>query len=157
MSLRRRFLLPLLAPALLLAAGCGGSSAKGEADRAGIEAAIEAYLPLLATAYAEGDLAGLAGHAATKEIASVDKRIQDLKLQGRVLEPKLRSVTVEELNVWSHSNAYVTTVEVWDLQVYSTGARQLLSEELGQQNRVKYQLKRDGDGWLVLYRTIVQP
>ncbi|MDX1502627.1 MAG: hypothetical protein R3325_09700 [Thermoanaerobaculia bacterium] len=152
----RRALLPLL---LLPLVACGASGEADLADRDELRAVIEAYLPRLGAAYADGDLAGLEGYAAPKEIASVRKRIDDLTAEGRSLVPTLKQFSIESWDVWSHSNAYVTTVEVWDLEVFSTGTRRLLASEIGQRSRVKYQMKRDSDsaaGWLVLYRTIVE-
>ena len=67
---------------------------------------------------------------------------------------RFRQLTIEDVNVWNYSNAYATTHEVWDLVVYATGSEQILAEEYEQPNRVKYQLKREGDKWHVLFRTI---
>ena len=134
---------------------CGGSSGSdGEVDRQEIETALESYLPLLAEAYATGDLEPLRPFVAEKEIARVYKRVQDLANQGRTLVPTFRQMTIEDVNVWNYSNAYVTTHEVWDLVVYATGSENILAEEYEQPNRVKYQLKRDGEQWRVLFRTI---
>ena len=141
----------------LLGLACSGEGGQSEelADRQEIEATLEAYLPLLAQAYSTGDLSGLEAYAAQKEVASVHKRIQDLTSQGRRLEASMQSVTVEgEIKIWNYSNAYVTTHEVWDLVVYSTGSEQVLAEEYDQPNRVKYQLKREEDSWRILYREI---
>ena len=82
------------------------------------------------------------------------KRIEDLSFQGRRLVPTFRSLTVEDSNVWNYSNCYVTTLEIWDLEIRATGADQVLSTQLEQPNRVKYQLKRDDGRWRVLFRTI---
>ena len=68
--------------------------------------------------------------------------------------PTFRQVTVEDVNVWNYSNAFVTTLEVWDLQILAVGTEEVLAEELAQRNRVKYQLKREEDHWRVLFRTI---
>ncbi len=119
-----------------------------------MRAALELYLPRLGEAYATGDLEPLRGLAAEKEIAAIEKRIIDLAASGRVLEPTFRTLTVEDVTVFNYANAYVTTVEVWDLRSLATGSRQPLAEEIGQSNRVKYQLKREGDSWRVLFRTI---
>ncbi len=73
-----------------------------------------------------------------------------------MLVAEFKDLAIEDINVWSYSNAYVTTVETWDLRVYSTGSEQLLSQERSQRTRVKYQLKRSDEGWLVLFRTIVE-
>jgi hypothetical protein len=140
---------------LLVLFGCTGSSEnRAEIDREEIQAALESYLPLLGETYATGNLELLEGWAAEKEISRIHKRIEDLAVQGRTLVPTFRRVTVEEANVWNYSNAYVTTLEVWDLAVYATGTDQVLSQELEQPNRVKYQLKRENDRWRVLFRTI---
>ena len=101
-------------------------------------------------------LAGvLEGYAAEKEIAGMEKRVDDLLLESRVIRPTVKSVEVEDVQIWNYANAFVTTREVWDLRVYAAGTDTLLSEAPDQHNRVKYQLKREGtDGWLVLFREL---
>ena len=133
-------------------AACTPAEQQQELDREAIEAALETYLPRLGDAYATGELAPLEGLAAQKEIAAIEKRISDLAEQGRVLEPTFRELTIEEATVFNYANAYVTTVEVWDLRSLALGSRQVLAEDVGQRNRVKYQLKREGEGWKVLFR-----
>jgi len=133
---------------------CGPSEEKEQANRDEIQAALENYLPILGEVYATGDLSLLEGWAAEKEIARIHKRVQDLSYQGRRLVPTFRSLTVEDSNVWNYSNCYVTTLEVWDLEVRATGTEQVLSTQLEQSNRVKYQLKREDGRWRVLFRTI---
>lgn len=142
--------------AISLAAGCGPSEKKVAADRDEIQAFLEGYLPKLAEAYATGDLAVLEGFAAAKEVARVEKRLEDLRQSGRVLEPTFHQVTVEQINPWNYANAFVNTVEVWDLELFAYGSHEKLSEEIGQSSRVKYQLKREGDSWLILFRTIAE-
>ncbi len=136
---------------------CGGGPA-GETDedrdRQAIQEVLETYLPLLASAYSTGDLTPLQPYAAQKEVASIHKRVQDLADQGRTLQATLRSVTIEDIKAWNYSNAYVTTHEVWDLEVYATGTDTILAKEYEQPNRVKYQLKREDDGWRILFREI---
>ena len=144
-----RIVLPVL---LLAALGCASAEERQQVDTASIQAALELYLPRLGQAYATGDLEPLEGLAAQKEIAAIAKRINDLAEQGRILEPTFRQLTIEDVKVFNYANAYVTTVEVWDLRSLSTGLREQLAEEVGQSNRVKYQLKREGDGWKVLFR-----
>lgn len=133
---------------------CGPSPSDQQADREQIRATLESYLPLLAEAYATGNLEPLEPWAAEKEISRIRKRIEDMAVQGRTLVPRFGQLTVEEVDVWNYSNAVVTTFETWDLAVYATGSQQVLSEALAQPNRVKYQLKRDQDRWRVLFRTI---
>ena len=142
--------------ALLLVLGCSDAAQQvdEEETKKEIETTLQAYLPLLAEAYATGDLEPLRPWAAEKEMARIYKRVEELAAQGRILVPTFRQVTVEELNVWNYSNAYATTIEIWDLEVHASGSDQILSQEYEQSNRVKYQLKRDDDRWRVLFRTI---
>lgn len=155
-TLAGRLLLPLVALTLVLTGACGGASSGSDdaEDRRVIQEALEAYLPLLAEAYSTGDLTPLEPFAAQKEVASIRRRIEDLSMQGRTLEATLRSVTVENVKIWNYSNAYVTTHEVWDLEVYATGTDQIMAKEYEQPNRVKYQLKREKDSWRILFRQI---
>lgn len=143
----------------LLASGfiaCGGEASEShhEVDRQEIQTALEVYLPLLGEAYATGNLAPLEPYAAQKEISTVHRRVEDLAVQGRTLVATFRTLTIEDVNVWNYSNAFVSTSEIWDLVVYATGTDQVLAEEREQPSRVKYQLKREGNGWRVLYRGI---
>ena len=142
----------LLSLLLLMAVACSSSEERQQVDTESIAAALEVYLPRLGQAYATGDLAPLEGLAAQKEIAAIAKRISDLAEQGRILEPTFRELTIEEATIFNYANAYVTTVEVWDLRSLATGSREQLAEDIGQSNRVKYQLKREGEGWRVLFR-----
>ena len=141
---------------LLAAAACGGGTEQVDPEvRQEIEALLEAYGPKLGQAYSQNDPSVLEGLAAPREIAAIEKRMRDIQLEGRRLEPTFRSVTIEDLQVWGYANAYVTTQEVWDVRTYATGVDEQLTEQIGERNRVKYQLKKiDGD-WMVLFRTIL--
>lgn len=139
---------------VLMVVGCGPSEEQEQVDRDEIQAVLESYLPILGEVYATGDLSLLEGWAAEKEIARIHKRVEDLSFQGRRLVPTFLSLTVEDSNVWNYSNCYVTTLEVWNLEVRATGTEQVLSTQLEQPNRVKYQLKREDGRWRVLFRTI---
>ena len=139
---------------LVLLVGCGDGESRQRADREAIAAAIEAYLPLLATAYLTGDVAPLETHAAQKEIATVERRILELAKEGRVFHPTLKQMTLEDVEIWSYSNAYATTLEVWDVEMRAAGSDRVISEDAEQRNRVKYQLSREGDRWLILYRAL---
>jgi hypothetical protein len=139
---------------LALAGSACAAPGGGPADREALQQLLEAYLPRLAQAYATGDVEPLRELAGEREVATVQKRLQEIAGQGRTLEPELRSVVVEEVEIWRHSNAYVTTLEVWDLRLYAGDPRVLLTETRAQSNRVKYQLERDAGRWIVLYRQI---
>lgn len=117
---------------------------------------LEEYLPILAEAYRTNDPLLLREWVADKEIARIHKRIEELADQGRSLEPRFRTVTIEDVRVWGHANAYVTTVEVWDIKSVVTGTGAVVQEVENQSNRVRYQLKRDDGRWRVLFRTIAE-
>jgi len=140
----------------VLLAGCGPSTQQTATARAQIHTLLSEYLPKLAQAYATQNAKILEPMAAEKEVSSVQKRIGDLQDQGRVLKPELTSFTIEDVQVWNTTNAYVTTVEIWDLHVYASGTDTEVSKELQQSNRVKYQLSRENGNWIILYRTILR-
>ena len=152
--MRRAVTIALTGVALAALIGCGGSETKEAADWESLEAALRAYLPRLGEAYASGDVAVLEGFAAPKEMARISKRIDELYAQGRTLEPEFLELEVEKVDVWGYANAFVNTVEIWNIRSYATGTHALVGEDLDKSNRVKYQFKREGDQWLVLYRTI---
>ena len=148
-------LIAVLLVMLVLVVGCDSSKGPSPEDSAAIEKMLLEYLPLLGQAYATGDLGILRPYAVEKEVARLYKAIGDLMSQeNRVVEPTLQSLTVEQITVWNYANAFVTTIEVWDLKVLASGTDRITSEVAGQRNRVRYQLKRRDDGWKVLYREI---
>ncbi len=146
----------VLVALLVLLGGCAGDAGDvvSPEDRDAIRALLEAYLPEMAGAYASGRFEALEPYAVEKEIASLRKRINDLALGGRDLRPELLSLEIEDIVIWNHSNAFVTTVEVWDLKIFATGTDTVVSEVEKQRSRVKYQVKRRDEGWQVLYRTL---
>jgi hypothetical protein len=152
--------LALLFACLLLAAGlltgCGRSAEDIEVDRQEIEDFLRIYLPKLGEAYAQRDAALLEGLAVPKEMSRIELRTRELTERGQVYEPTFQEVTVESVSVWNHSNALITTFEVWDVRSFTLGTHLQVTESLGQKNRVKYQLKREGDSWLVLYRELAE-
>jgi hypothetical protein len=142
----------VLAGALLT--GCTSDEAQSRAEKAAIEQTIRSYLPRLSTAYATGDVEPLKAVSVPKEVSRVRRRRNELNQQGKLYEPSFKELTVESISTWKNSNAYVTTVEVWDVRSYTLGTRILLSEVTDQRNRVKYQLKLQGRDWVVLYREL---
>lgn len=134
--------------------GCSDPEEQAKVDESEIRVVLEDYLPQLAEAYATGNIELLREHAAEKELASIDKLVGELADQGRVLKPELRSVTIESIHTWSRVNAYVTTLEVWDIYNYALGSETVLSQSLDKAHRVKYQMKRRDEGWQILYRQV---
>lgn len=154
--LGHRVLFFALSLALLFLAGCDRSAEQVEVDRREIEEFLEVYLPKLGEAYAARDPQILAGMAVPKELSRIELRTKELAELGQVYEPTFREVTVESASVWNYSNALVSTFEVWDVRSYTVGSHILVTESLGQKNRVKYQLKREGDSWVVLFRDLAE-
>ena len=147
---------PALLAAALLVAACGETGSDAEVDRQEIEQVLRSYLPKLGQAYATRDTSVIEGIAVPKETARIQLRTDELSAAGRVYEPEFKEVTVEDISVWNYSNAFVTTLEVWDVRSFTLGSHLPINESLGQRNRVKYQMKRKGDGWVILYRELDQ-
>jgi hypothetical protein len=141
---------------LLLLWGCDRSAKQVEVDRQEIEDFLEIYLPKLGDAYGQRDPRLLKGMAVPKELSRIELRTGELAELGQVYEPTFREVTVESASVWNYSNALVSTFEIWDVRSFTIGSHILVNESLGQKNRVKYQLKREGDSWLVLFRELAE-
>lgn len=151
----KKLLIPLSLLFCCALVACGGATVTDE-DRSQVESTLRAYLPLLSEAYESGNIEPLRELAAERELARVFTRVSELADEGKVVEPTFRELTLEDVQIWNHSNAFATTVEVWDLRVFPTGSSTVLSEELGQSNRVKYQLKRRGEQWQILARELEQ-
>jgi len=149
---RCRALAVLLLLSLVFLAGCERTTPT-PAQREDIETFLGQYLPRLADAYREQNPQILEGYAVTKEIASIQKLVDELAERGERMLPTLQSFTIEEIGTW-RSTAYVTTVEVWDLERRTLGSNVILQLYEDQHNRVHYQLEREGDGWVVLFRHV---
>ena len=155
--MRQRSIFLLTALLLFLPlAGCEDMTFDEEAAKAEVEAAIRAYLPKLAEAYATSNTQPLEGLAVDKEIARVSLRISELYDEGKIYRPVFKEMTIEGLSVWRYSNAFATTVEVWDVSSFALGSDVKLGDVADQRNRVKYQLKRKDTGWVILYRDLDQ-
>jgi ARC6-like, IMS domain len=150
----RRALIPLLLCLATLAAACQSRAEREAVDEASIQAMLEQFLPLLGAAYGSGEIESLRPYAAEKELARIQTVVSGLADQGRYLEPKFLRLTIEDSHLWNHSNAFVTTLEVWDVRLHALGSGELLAEEPEKSYRVKYQLKRDAGSWRVLFRGI---
>ena len=151
-----KLLASIFLSAALLLSGCGRSAEDLEVDRQEIEDFLRQYLPKLGEAYGTQNSQILAEMAVPKEVSRIELRTRELEERGQVYEPSFKEVTVESVSVWNYSNALVSTFEVWDVRSYTVGSHLLVNESLDQKNRVKYQLKREGDTWLVLYRELAE-
>lgn len=140
--------------AMAASLACSEAASNPEVDKQEIDVFLQDYLPKLGDAYAERDPSILEGLAVPKEMSKIELRTTELAKAGRVYKPELVQLTVEDISVWNYSNAFVSTFEVWDIRSYTIGTDILLQESLGQRNRVKYQLKRKDQGWVVLYREL---
>jgi len=147
--------LALLLAGALLAGACGGQSPEEEAaDQEEIQAFLEEYLPRMAEAYRTGDVEPIVPYTTEKERAVIENRVREMAKSGQILAPELESVEVEDVTVWSAVNAFVTSVEVWDVRVLASGTERVAREQLNQPNRVKYQLKREDGRWRVFGRQL---
>lgn len=146
----KRLRLILFVSTLALMPACGGGEEQAAADRQQIQATLEAYLPKLGEAYVSGSTEGLRGLAAEKEIAMVEKLINELAAEGRQIRASFGGLTIEDVTTWGYANAYVTTVELWTVETWTTGGQRLAGGE--RRDRVQYQMQREGDQWLILYR-----
>lgn len=157
----RAVLLSALAVLAAVTAGCGGP---GEVSREEIRAALADYLPALAACYAAaGDetllaqrLETLGEYAVPKEVVWVAQQAEDQLSQGLVVVPELKELTVEDVQVASHSTVFVTTLEVWDLRKVAVGTEQVLSQALDRAHRVKYHMGRHEGRWKVYSRQVEQ-
>ena len=151
---RRPRALLLLASLLPLAplAACGPSGEEVQADREAILELLETYNERLSQAYAFADPEALEGIAATREINNVRSNIARLSAEGRRIVSELEELTIEELNHYQASNAYVQTFEVWDIQVQAVGSDEVISRDPEQRSRVRYQVKREDGEWTVVWR-----
>jgi hypothetical protein len=149
-------LLILAAVLLAVSTACSAPGAQ-EIEKGDVQALLEEYLPKLGDAYTQANARLIEPWAVPKEVARISQRIEELEDQGQVYEPVFKSVEVVSVSPWNYSNAFVTTIEIWDVSSYTIGgSHQLVNQALGQKSRVKYQLKRQDDGWVVLYRELDQ-
>ena len=146
----------ILVIAPLLAIGCTPPEVRDAAVKVEIQAFLEEYLPALGAAYAQPDPYQIKPYVAQKEIARVGKRLEELAARGQVYAPTVRTITIESVTVWNNSNAWVSTVEIWDVQRSAAGTGLFIGESLDQPHRVKYRMKRGDKGWRVFYRMIVE-
>jgi len=142
----------LLAPLLLPLAACQPSEEEVAEERDAIQAALEEYNERLSQAYAFADPSVLEGIAATREINSVRTNIARIAAEGTRIVSDLKELTIEDLNHYQASNAYVQTFEVWDIQVQAVGSDEMISRDPAQRNRVRYQVKKEDGEWTVVWR-----
>ena len=136
-----------------LVSSCGAPSEQDLSEaREEIRATLMEYLPEMAEAYRTGDVGPLEDYTTQKERAILDKHITELEQRGRTMDTELLELTIEDLNLVSYANAYVTTVEYWDVASYAVGTDRVLGEDPRQFSRVRYQLKREGDRWKIMAR-----
>jgi len=131
-------------------------SLDSEQARPEIKAALEAYLPRLAAAYAEVDPAPLAQVAVPKELAHVQLRADEMAKRGERIVSQLEQLTVDTIRL-ARSTAYVATTEVWDLELRTVGSDRVLHHYPHTRYQVRYQLKRDSGRWLVVFRQLIEP
>ncbi|MEM7052355.1 MAG: IMS domain-containing protein [Acidobacteriota bacterium] len=141
---------------VILLAGCADEAQRNEDVRPEVETLINAYLPALGQFYETGDTSLVEGLAAEKEVFTVEQRIRKLAEAGRRVRATPKQVSIERIDVYQYSNAYVTTFELWDLEVIAIGSERQISQVIDQPNQVRYQLKRSDGRWKILFRELVK-
>jgi len=153
--LSTRLRIPLAA--LILGAAvsaCAPSPEQQAADRAEIERLIGRYAELLAQAYRTRDSSLLGEITTEREVVRVGHRIEELTSEGRELRAELRSLVVEDVDVFDATTAGVTTIEVWDLRTLALGSERVVAEAIDQENRVVYTLRKERGRWEILARLL---
>ena len=145
----------LIASLVALAAiGCGGSSERRAAADQEIRQTIARYVEAMSEAYREEDARRLAVAATPREVEGLARRLADLGGEGKRLVATLRELEFEAVDAYNSTNATVQTLERWDLRVEHGSTGELLSQAVGQRNRVAYHLVRDQGRWQVLSRQL---
>jgi predicted lipid-binding transport protein (Tim44 family) len=160
--MRRRSLAAARAFAAVLTAAaalaCSPSEEASGDAQAEVEQLLAEYLPRLPEAYRTGDLDPLEGLASPREMDRIESLILDRAKEGQIVDPELKSFEIVQFDLYQHSNAYLTTREVWDLRLRAAGSDRLINEELAKPDRYRYQVRRhDGDGWRILSREVIPP
>lgn len=138
----------------MLSACGGGEPAGSPDDEQAIRETLSSYVVALGEAYRGRDSSVLEEVAVPKEVAAIGRLIDEQAARGQYLDPVLQEMTVENLRPWNVSNAFVTTLEVWDVGLRAIGSDALIRESKAQSQRVKYQLKRLDGRWKVLFREV---
>jgi len=160
MPRRPRSAVLVLAAVPLLAAGlaCGPSEQQTQKVQTEIEELLAAYLPALGEFYRTGDPATVEGLVAPREREWVEALIRERAQEGLVIDATLQRFEIDRFDLYQHSNALLTTREVWDLRIRAAGSDRVIQDEPGKSDRYRYQVKRGDDGrWIVLSREVVAP
>ncbi len=146
------------APLLAAALACGPSEERVREVQTEVEELLAAYLPALAEFYRTGDPAPVEGLVAPRERERVEALIRERGQEGLVIDATLQRFEIDRFDLYQHSNALLTTREVWDLRLRAAGSDRVIQDEPGKSDRYHYQVKRGDDGrWMVLSREVVAP
>ncbi|MEM9553276.1 MAG: hypothetical protein AAGC60_03390 [Acidobacteriota bacterium] len=145
-----------LVAVLLTTVACGKAPGQPDLDADDLRPFFDEYLPALGQAYAERDPSLLEPYVVPKEVSRIEVLVDGLADRGQIYVPTLVDVKFDKVTAWNYANAYATTRETWDVRSYTLDRERLVNESLGQENLVTYQLKRKDDGWVVLYREVLE-
>jgi len=143
---------PLIA-ALLLLSSCADRPID-DAERRAIGGLLDRYVVEMAAAYESGDASKVADAATEREQRRLEQAISELAAEGRGLRPSLVRLAIDSIERGSRTTVMVDTIETWDLRVVALGSEEVVSESLGQENRLSYVLIREGDAWRILSRQL---
>ena len=149
---RRRLI--ILVTAIALLAGACETDVPTPEEREAITPLVRTFLISLAKAYGDMDPRPLEGIAAPRFMEQAHHDIQLLQAGGVRLEPVLVNVTITDLKVIRHANAYVAATEVWDTRRFDSVTGEMVGQDAHSVLHSHIQFKKiDGD-WLVLYREV---
>ena len=137
----------------LAAAGCETEVPTPE-ERATLEPLVRTFLVQLAAAYGQMDPKPLEGIGAPRLMERARHAIELLKAGGDRLEPVLVDLTINEMKVLRHANAYVTCTEVWDTRRFDAFSGELVGEDASSVLHSSIQFKKLEGRWLVLFREV---
>lgn len=130
-----------------LLAGCSPSGVDDEAER--VKDAVRAYNEALVRGYAMMDMDELRG------VATPEQAIKEYVLMSALGEGRARMVAhlvrVEfgPVRFSETTSASVDTTETWDYKHVSLDTSQTIRQESGVVYRLRYELVKSGDVWLV--------
>jgi len=143
---------PLFAALLLLF--CCADRGIDDAERRAIGELLDRYVVDMAAAYESGDASKVADAATEREQRRIEQAISELASEGRGLRPSLVRLAIDSIERGSRTTVMVDTIETWDLRVVALGSDEVVSESLGQENRLSYVLIREDDEWRILSRQL---
>lgn len=123
-------------------------------EREAITNLTRAFLLALAQAYSTMDTKPLEGLAAPRLINETWDGILTLRANDDRLDPVLVELTITDIKVLRHANAYVFCTERWDTKRLSVDGSVLKGHDPASVLHSVIQMKKLEGRWVVLYREV---